>query len=285
MPGEPRTEPRIVLWHDGRLRDPAEPLVRATDHGLTVGDGVFEACELLDGVPFALTRHLDRLERSAAGLGIPLPDRATVRRAVTEVAEAWGTELARIRILWTAGPGPLGSDAAWGPGTLLVAAAAVGAPAAVPVAVVPWTRNERSAIAGLKTTSYAENVRALAWAHERGAGEAVFGNTRGELCEGTGTNVFVERDGALLTPPLESGCLAGVTRAVVLEWAREEGMDVREETLPLTALTEAEHAALTSSTRGVVPISAVDGRPLEPGPLTTRAAEIYTRRHVATPDP
>lgn len=105
------------------------------------------------------------------------------------------------------------------------------------------------------------------------------------LCEGTGTNVFVERDGALLTPPLESGCLAGVTRAVVLEWAREEGMDVREETLPLTALTEAEHAALTSSTRGVVPISAVDGRPLEPGPLTTRAAEIYTRRHVATPDP
>lgn len=276
---------RVIVWFDGRLRGHAEPLVLATDHGLTVGDGVFEACELLGGRPFALTRHLERLERSAAGLGLPLPDRDLVRRAVAEVAEAWGETLGRVRIVWTAGPGPLGSDAAWGPGTLLVAASAVGAPRAVSVAVVPFVRNERSAIAGLKTISYAENVRALAWAHERGGDEAIFGNTRDELCEGTGTNVFLEVDGALLTPALESGCLAGVTRAVVIEWAREAGVEVREETLPLEAIHRAEHVALTSSTRGVVPVVAVDGRELRPGPVTERVAEIYTRRHLETPDP
>ena len=278
-------ENRVIVWFDGRLRGHAEPLVLATDHGLTVGDGVFEACELLDGRPFALTRHLERLERSASGLGLPLPDRDVVRTAVAEVAEAWGESLARVRILWTAGPGPLGSDAAWGPGTLVVAAAAVSAPRAASVAVVPFTRNERSAIAGLKTTSYAENVRALAWAHERGADEAIFGNTRDELCEGTGTNVFVEADGALLTPPLDSGCLAGVTRALVIEWARDAGVEVREPSLPLGAIHEAEHVALTSSTRGVVPVVAVDGRELRPGPLTRQVAEIYARRHVETPDP
>lgn len=274
-----------MVWFDGRLREHTEPLVRADDHGLTVGDGVFEACELLDGRPFALTRHLDRLERSATGLGLPLPDRDEVRRAVETVAGAWGEGLGRVRILWSAGPGPLGSERAWGPGTLLVAASAVSPPRPVRVAVVPWVRNERSAIAGLKTTSYAENVRALAHAREQGADEAVFGNTRGELCEGTGTNVFVEADGMLLTPPLESGCLAGVTRALVMEWASEAGIDVREQTLPLGALKDARHAALTSSTRGVVPIVGVDGRELAPGPLSEAVAEIYTRRHLETPDP
>ncbi|GAA1630798.1 aminotransferase class IV [Georgenia ruanii] len=279
------SENRVVLWFDGALRDPAEPLLRATDHGLTVGDGVFEACELLDGRPFALTRHLDRLERSADGLGLPTPDREEVARAVEAVAAAWGTDLARIRILWTAGEGPLGSDAAWGPGTLVVAAGAVGAPVAARVAVVPWVRNERSAIAGLKTTSYAENVRALAWAKAHGADEAVFANTRGELCEGTGTNVFVEADGALLTPPLESGCLAGVTRAIVMEWALGAGIEVREETLDIAVMDEARHLALTSSTRGMVPVVAVNGRDLEPGPLTQQVAEIYTRQHVLDTDP
>jgi branched-chain amino acid aminotransferase len=279
------SENRVILWFDGALRDPDEPLVRATDHGLTVGDGVFEACELLNGRPFAVTRHIDRLERSADGLGIPVPDREMVRLAIAEVAEAWGTDLARIRILWTAGAGPLGSDAAWGPGTLVVAASAIGAAQAARVAVVPWVRNERSAIAGLKTTSYAENVKALAWAKAHGADEAVFANTRGELCEGTGTNVFVEDDGALLTPPLASGCLAGVTRAIVIEWARAAGLEVREETLDIAVLDEARHVALTSSTRGMVPVVALNGRELEPGPLTQQAADIYARQHVVDPDP
>src|SRR5690606_36162816 len=103
--------------------------------------------------------------------------------------------------------------------TLLVAVAEMPErPETTAVVTVPWTRNERGALTGLKTTSYAENVRALAYAAERGCSEAIFGNTVGDLCEGTGSNIFVVVDGRLLTPPLSSGCLAGITRALVLEW-------------------------------------------------------------------
>lgn len=276
---------RVVLWFGGRLRDPEEPIVRATDHGLTVGDGVFETCELAAGQPHALTRHLRRLERSALGLGLAPPDPDEVRAAVGAVAAEWGEGMGRVRILWTAGPGPLGSGAAWGPGTLVVSASAAALPRPVSVAVAPWVRNERSAVAGLKTTSYAENVRALAWAHEQGADEAILGNTRGELCEGTGTNVFLELDGVLATPPLASGCLAGVTRELVLEWALAEGVEIGERTLALEEIHRAPAVALTSATRGMVPVTAVDGRRIEAGPLTARVAEIYVRRHAAEMDP
>jgi branched-chain amino acid aminotransferase len=152
--------------------------------------------------------------------------------------------------------------------------------------VVPWVRNERAATAGLKTTSYAENVVALAYAHERGALEAVFGNTRGELCEATGSNIFVVRDGVMLTPPLESGCLAGVTRELVVEWCLEEGLDVREQALPLGVLGVCDEVFITSSTKDVLPVQAVDSRTFEvPGPLTRAAAEIFARRSARRLDP
>lgn len=280
----------MIVWFDGSLRSSSAGLVDAFDHGLTVGDGVFETCEIRQGQPFAVTRHLNRLERSAAGLGITPPDLQRVRRAVAEVAAEWRAqhnehELGRLRITWTDGPGPLGSERLDTPGTLIVAASPTKAPAPVRVRVVPWTRNERSAVAGLKTTSYAENARALAYATGHGDGEAIFGNTRGELCEGTGTNVFIESDGVLHTPPLDSGCLAGITRELVLEWAADSGVQVREQTLPLAAIHAAEHAALTSSTRGLVPIVAVDGRELQPGPATLRLGPDFTARSVRDVDP
>jgi branched-chain amino acid aminotransferase len=150
------------------------------------------------------------------------------------------------------------------------------------VAVVPWVRNERGALSGLKTTSYAENVRALAYAHERGADEAIFANTAGNLCEGTGTNVFVVKDGELVTPPLAAGCLAGVTRALVLEW-----IGGAERDLPLDALASADEAFLTSTSRDVMPIRAVDDRvlPAAPGPVTRDAMKTFTERAAADVDP
>lgn len=283
----PSTQPLLLV--DDEFHDPRTPLLSALDHGVTVGDGVFETCELLeDGVTFALTRHLQRLERSATGLGLEPPPQDRVRHAVGRVEERWRAEgggLGRLRITWTAGFGPLGSDRVPGEGTLVVAAGPAREPGPVRVAVAPWVRNERSAIAGLKTTSYAENVVALAWARERGADEAVLANTRDELCEGTGTNVFVETDGEILTPPLSSGCLAGVTRALVLRWAGDAGVPVRETSLPLDAIRTAPHAALTSSTRGMTPIVAVDDRTLEPGPLTLAMATEFRRRSREQLDP
>ncbi|MFC4556492.1 aminotransferase class IV [Georgenia faecalis] len=276
-----------LLWHDGAVLDADTPVVSALDRGITVGDGVFETCALVGGTPFALTRHVDRLVRSATGMGLPAPDPDRVRDAVADLAAALGPVDGRLRITWTAGPGPMGSARGAGEPTLLVTAAAAPPAGSAPVrlVVVPWVRNERSPLVGIKATSYAENVLALAYARERGGAEALLANTRGELCEGSSSNVFVEDDGVLLTPPLASGCLGGVTRDLVLEWAREAGIAVAEQTLPLDVVHRAGHLAITSSLRGVVAVAAVDDRELPPGPLTTAVAELFTQRRADDLDP
>lgn len=276
------------MWLNGTLVPVDEARVSVRDHGLTTGDGVFEALKVTGGVPFAMTRHLARLAASAAGLGLPEPDLDRVRSGVHAVLAAAGQpDRARVRITVTAGESVLGSArpdglTAAGLTVIIVLGELAEPPASADVAVLPWPRNERGLLAGVKTTSYAENVRALAWARQRGAAEAIFGNLAGNLCEGTGTNVFVATGGRLVTPPLSAGCLAGVTRALVVEWA-----GVAEEDLPLAALASADEAFLTGTTRDVQPIRLVDGVPLPavPGPLTRKAAQIFAERSAGTPDP
>jgi branched-chain amino acid aminotransferase len=265
----------MTLWVDGSLVPEETAVIRANDHGLVVGDGVFETCKIVDGEVFALSRHLRRLRASASGLGLQY-DEVAVRAGVGAVTDG-ATGLVRLRITVTGGPAPYGSGRGEASPSILVATAPWrGWDTAAQVATVPWTRNERSATAGMKTTSYAENVVALARAGELGASEAIFANTRGELCEGTGSNVFVGIGGRLVTPPLDSGCLAGVTRGLILEWLG----DVAEEPLPLQALAGADEAFLASTTRDVQPIRTVDGRdlPAVPGPLTSRAIEVFATR-------
>jgi branched-chain amino acid aminotransferase len=280
-----------TVWVDGEIGDAASARVHAVDHGITVGDGVFETCKVVNGVPFALTRHLARLARSAAVLRLPMPDDEEFRGAVDETLAAHEQAegplaFGRLRITLTGGVGPLGSDRAPGGRTLVVAVAAARPwPERIVVATVPWTRNERSAVAGAKTTSYAENVVALEYAHGRGAHEAIFANTRGELCEGTGSNIAVGMDGVLVTPPLSSGCLAGITRELLLEWAAEEGLPVEERPLPLDVLADAEDVVLTSSTRDVQRVAVVDGRLLRGGKTGTAAAELFARRAAESVDP
>src|SRR4051794_31469880 len=253
----------VRVWVDGAVVEPGQPAIAAVDHGVTVGDGVFETCKVVDGRGFALTRHARRLDRSLAGLGLPAADHAVIDEGIAAVLAGTPIPFGRLRYSVTGGAGPLGSDRSDSSLTYIVTAGPQPLPPAhAKVVVVPWTRNERGATAGLKTTSYAENVVALAHAKDRGGIEAIFANTRGELCEGTGTNVFVVVDGELLTPPLESGCLAGITRELTMEWCRAEGIAVREETLPLAVLETADEVFLTSSTKDVLPISAVDGRSL-----------------------
>ncbi|GLZ12028.1 4-amino-4-deoxychorismate lyase [Actinomadura sp. NBRC 104425] len=269
---------------NGELLEPDQARLSVFDHGVLVGDGVFETVKATRGEPFALTRHLRRLARSAAGLGLPEPDQDMLAQATLEVLNAapkW--PLARIRITYTSGPGPLGSDRGSQGATAVVAVAPQKPfPATADVTVVPWPRNERGALSGLKTTSYAENAMALAYAKERGGGEAIFGNTAGNLCEGTGTNIFLVRGGRLLTPPLSAGCLAGVTRALVLEWYGAE-----EEDVPLEDLYRAEEAFLVSTTRDVQPIRAVDGTelPAAPGPITAKVMEVFAARSAELMDP
>ncbi|MDQ3945591.1 MAG: aminotransferase class IV [Actinomycetota bacterium] len=268
----------MFVWVDGTLSEEGEARISPFDHGLLTGDGVFETLRVYAGQPFCWTRHLERLSRSAAGMGLALPPGDVLRGAAEAVVETNGLSAARLRITVTGGPAPLGSDRGDAVPTVIVAGSAL-APWAesVAVATVPWPRNERGALTGLKTISYGENVRALTHAAELGAGEAIFANTRGELCEGTGTNVFVVAGGRLRTPPGSAGCLLGVTRALVLELAGQLGLDAGEEDLPLCAVATADEAFLTSSTREVQAISAVDGAPLPaaPGPITTQLAAAF----------
>ena len=276
----------MTLWANGAVVAADEPVIHADDHGLVVGDGVFETVLVRDGQAFALTRHLRRLTRSAEGLGIKV-DEGYVRGGVDAVlADTPGR--ARLRITVTGGRSPYGSDRGTAPPTVLVATAPLTEwPPTADVAIVPWTRNERAATAGLKTTSYADNVVALQWAHDRGAAEAIFANTRGQVCEGTGSNIFFEYDGLLVTPPLLSGCLAGVTRELLLEWLAEDGAAVEERALPIDALRNTTEAFLTSTTRDAMPIARVDGRALAnaPGPLSAHAMDVFARRAREHPDP
>lgn len=276
------------VWVNGRLVTQDEPSVAALDHGVTVGDGAFETCKVVAGEVFAPSRHARRLDRTLTGLGLAPADHQYIAKGIAEVLAAGETiEFGRLRYTVTGGVGPLGSDRTEAPLTYIVTTGSQARPpASASVVVVPWTRNERAATAGLKTTSYADNVVALAYAHERGALEAVFGNTRAELCEATGSNVFVVQHGAVLTPPLESGCLAGVTRELLIEWCLEEHVDVREQTLPLGVLDTCDEVFITSSTKDVLPIHAVGDRTFgAPGPITRRAAEVFARRSAQRLDP
>ena len=273
------------VYVDGRLVPADEAKVSVFDHGFVVGDGVFESVLVREGRPFALRRHLDRLQRSASGLGIEPPSRQQLEDAVRAVLADVTAPLAGLRLTVTAGLGPLGSPRGESGPTVVVAASPVGTRSGPQmVLVVPWLRNERGALAGLKTTSYAENARALAQARREGADEAVFANTAGNLCEGTGSNVFVVVDGRLITPPLSAGCLAGVTRDLVLE-----SSEASEADLPISRFTAAgvEEAFLTSTMREVAPIHTINGEALPacPGPLTAAARESFEKLAAAGDEP
>jgi branched-chain amino acid aminotransferase len=272
-----------TVWLNGKLRPAAKAAVSVFDHGLTVGDGVFETLKASDGVPFAPRRHLDRLRRSAAGLGlqVPYPDEK-LRAAMADVLESHDLPLARVRITVTGGGAPLGSDRGAEPPTVVIAVGPLDPPAAsAAVCVVPWTRNERSAVAGIKTTSYAENVVALAFAKERGCAEAIFATTDGHLCEGTGSNVFCVFGSQIITPPLSSGCLAGVTRDLVLE-----ATAAIEEDIALRAFRTADEVFLTSTGRDVQPVHAIDDLVLRaPGRVTRAAADAFAALAATTTDP
>lgn len=269
-------------WCNGQLVDPTEPAIAPLDHGVTVGDGVFEAIKVVRGEPFALTRHLARLTRSAGGLGLPDPDHELIRSAINLTLDQPDMSLGLIRITFTAGISPLGSGRDTKEPTVVVIAMPTSQPAAATSAVtVPWTRNERGALAGLKTTSYADNVVALAYAADRHASEAIFANTAGNLCEGTGTNVFCVFGDTVMTPPLTSGCLAGITRQLVIEWC-----DVQERDITMAEFREADELFFTSTTRDVQAIAELDAIACsKTRPVTSAMAGTWRQCEARNTDP
>jgi branched-chain amino acid aminotransferase len=274
---------QLKIWLDGRLYDdPRQATIAGTDHGLLVGDGVFETLKVTEQGAFAIRRHLNRMTRSAAALGLPPPDHALIRAAIAAVLENRDFALGKLRITYTGGRGPLGSEAAYGPPTLIVALAPVNAaPPLTSIVTAPWRRNERGALTGVKSTSYAENVRGLGYAAALGAGEAIFLNTADHVCEGTGTNIFLVFKDVITTPPLSSGPLAGVTRELIMEWS-----PVEERELTLEEAKRADEVFLTSSMRDIQGVERWDDRTFSSARPVTQALSVkFVTRTEADLDP
>jgi len=274
---------QLRIWLNGRLyEDPHQATVAGTDHGLVVGDGVFETLKVTERGAFAVRRHLNRLNRSAAALGLPEPDHGQIREAIDAVLDGRDFPRAKLRITYTGGRGPLGSEAAYGPPTMIIMLASVDvSPRLTSIVTAPWTRNEHGALAGVKSTSYAENVRGLGYAANHGASEAIFLNTAGHVCEGTGTNIFVVFGDTVITPPLTSGPLAGVTRELIMEWSTVEQRD-----LTLDEAKRADEVFITSSMRDVQCVEQWDDQTFGPAhPVTRAVAATFAERSEADFDP
>lgn len=257
----------LALAVTGRgLCGPEEPVVRADDEALLRGRAAFETLRVYSGQPFRLEAHLDRLVASAESIGLPRVARAEMSELGSLVLPAAGRDDAVLRLVWTAGPaeGPpaglalLSSIPEWIEGVRARGARAVSLLGVR--AAVPWL------LPGVKSTSYAVNMAAEAEANRRGAEEAIFIDADRVVLEGTVTNVWWRRGDTLHTPALDLGVLAGVTRAALAELAPSCGYRVEEGTYVLDELLRADEAFTSSSVREVMPISEIDGRPLERGP-------------------
>lgn len=256
-----------LSWLNGQLCE--HPQISANNRGLLVGLGVFETIKVTEGAPHFLNRHLRRLQAACQTLELPAVDLDEIHQAAGAVIDANPQlhELARLRITITGRADSGGID------TLITITSLNSWPATTTCTIVPWIRNERSSLAGVKTTSYAENLIAQRWAHERGFSEGLFLNSIGELSEGATSNIFVVKGDQVLTPDVGSGVLPGITREVLLE------LDLAHETrLSADDLESADEAFITSSTRGVHPVVQIDGRVFDGvGQVTQSVKDAFSR--------
>jgi branched-chain amino acid aminotransferase len=281
---------RSRVWIDGAIVSADEARVPVYDRGFLYGDSVYEVTRALDGVAFALAEHLDRLERSAAGLLMRTPPRATIERAVVETIVASGLDDAYVRIVVTRGAGEIALDPACADEPRLVII--VRPPKAPPpeayrdgveVAIVGRTRFAPGVPTStvdpqVKSGNYLGSVMAVAEARKRGAYEAILCDNVGRITEGSSSNFFIVRGRRVATPPLSVGLLEGITRQKVMQLLDAAGIHWAEQTLWPIDLHKADEAFLTSSVRGVVPITRVDAEPLgdgKPGPITRRVMQAY----------
>jgi branched-chain amino acid aminotransferase len=271
----------------GKVCLPEAAKISVFDRGFLYGDSVYETIGTAHGRLFAARDHLDRLERSAMRIGLRVPPRADIERAIADTVEAAGNVESRVRVVLTRGSGKLDLDPASVDDTqLVVIVFPLGPPSpemyakGVAVAIVSITRNSPSAIdPAVKSGNYLNNVLALGEARRRmGAYEAILCGADGSVAEGSTSNVFTVVAGEVRTPPLEVGILDGITRAKVLELCRKGGLRVVETRIFPDDLRAAEEVFITSATRGVLPVTRVDDRVIGaglPGPLTKKLMALY----------
>lgn len=270
---------------NGRVFDQEHAVISVFDHGFLYGEGIYETLRTYNGQPFLFDRHMKRLRTSAGMLALPVPlSDAEMDRRFRETARAAGLgdspgKEAYLRILVTRGVGELTYDPAAcpEPSVVVIAKPFVYPPTevferGVRVALVPIVRNHPGSVNPLiKSNNLLNNALAMQEAFRRGAFEGIMRNYRGELAECTQSNLFIVKDGAALTPPIDAGLLPGITRAFLFEVGAEIGIPVREQVLRDEDLFGADECFLTSTTREVAPIVQVDDRKIGagvPGPVT-----------------
>lgn len=272
---------------NGQLGSEEDRLLSPRDQGFVFGASVYETVRTYDGDPLLLERHLKRLRESAEALDIhyELSDERLAKR-VLQTTEAASNEESSIRIVVSAGVGEIDYrvGSAHEPTIVVIVRPLPSYPESLyrEGASAIFVDIMRAAPGNLdpriKSSSLVNNLMALRKAHEKDAYEALMNNPRGEVCEGSMSNVFAVSGGIVRTPPLSAGILEGITRELLLEIARVDGIDLREETLRPGDLLGADEVFITASSREVVPIVRIDARVIgdgAPGPMTKRLIDLY----------
>jgi len=279
------------VWFDGRIVEATEPVLTAFDRGFQLGDGVFETLRARSGRPTELPEHAARLQRSAAGLSIPLPDdiERTLARAIEEllVTEGLGGPDGDASVRITVSRGAFFGRGLLPPKEHPIPAVVVQAwpvpppPAAhlevgLHLVVSSVRRDPENPLNALKTTSRADYVYARIEARTAGADDALFLTVDGYLSEATSANVFIVRGDELATPALACAILPGTTRDWILRWGSTAGLRPVEGWLTARDLAEADEAFLSSSVAGILPVTRFAGEAIgtgRPGPWTMRARD------------
>jgi len=281
----------MKIYVNGKYYDEQRAKISVFDHGLLYGDGVFEGIRAYNGRVFRLREHIDRLFCSAKAilLKIPLsPER--MAQAVIQTCRQNKVRDGYIRLVVTRGIGTLGlnPNRCHNPSVIIIAGKIQLYPEelyrkGMEIITVPTVRSLHSALnPAIKSLNYLNNILAKIEANNAGCEEAIMLNAEGFVSECTGDNLFIVKDGQLLTPPLSAGALYGITRRVVIELARQEGMPVAEPNLTRYDLFNADECFLTGSGAEIVPVVRIDGRTIgrgKPGPVTR---DLVARYHSLT---
>ncbi len=284
-----------ICWLDGQILPLEAARIPVIDHGLLYGDGVFEGIRFYRRKPFLLDEHLRRLRDSARAIALDLPwNGDELKDIIGQTVTASGLEDGYLRLIVTRGDGALGIDprSCRAPRLIVIAdrlqlldAATLERGASL---IIAATR--RLPADGLdpriKSLNYLNHILARIEANRAGADEAVLLNAQGRVTEGSADNLFIVRDGRLLTPPTSDGALAGITRELVLELARDQDIEAREHSLTAFDLYSADECLLTGTAAGLVPVREIDGRPLAscPGPVFQQLAEAFRQSIISLRD-
>lgn len=287
----------MKIYLDGKYCDERDARISVFDHGLLYGDGIFEGIRAYNGRVFKLKEHIDRLFCSAKAILLRLPmAHQEIMAAVVETCRRNKVRDGYIRLVVTRGVGTLGLNpsSCKNPSVIIIAGKLQLYPEefyqrGMDIITVPTTRNLHSALnPAIKSLNYLNNILAKIEANNAGCEEAIMLNAEGFVAECTGDNIFIVKEGHLLTPPLSAGALYGITRRTVMELAAQSGLAVSEPDLTRYDLFNADECFLTGTAAEIMPVVKIDGRTIgagKPGPVTRNLVAKYHTLTKASGEP